>query len=124
MLRCVSLRDIVDHIDMIKLGGKWSRLGIAFRFQSSYNFLIKQMSKYVDNSEYINYDGIRTYVRIVNYKWGIKIMTENEKELIKLIRENDNPTTALMTAAVIVLGYLKQHESSPKQSVAYLSELC
>lgn len=51
-------------------------------------------------------------------------MTENEKELIKLIRENDNPTTALMTAAVIVLGYLKQHESSPKQSVAYLSELC
>ena len=51
-------------------------------------------------------------------------MTENEKELIKMIRENDNPTTALMTAAVIVLGYLKQHESSEVQALAYPSELC
>lgn len=38
-------------------------------------------------------------------------MTENEKELIKIIRENDNPEQALMTAAVIILGFLKQHES-------------
>lgn len=51
-------------------------------------------------------------------------MTENEKELIKIIRENDNPTTALMTAAVIVLGYLKQHESSEGQAPAYHSALC
>ena len=50
-------------------------------------------------------------------------MTENEKELIKLIRENDNPTTALMTAAVIVLGYLKQHESSVKPSADSLQAL-
>ena len=50
-------------------------------------------------------------------------MTENEKELIKMIRENDNPTTALMTAAVIVLGYLKQHESNSKASVACLQAL-
>lgn len=41
MYRCVSLRDIADHIDIIKLGGKWSKVGIAFRFQSSYNLLIK-----------------------------------------------------------------------------------
>ena len=54
---------------------------------------------------------------------GIKIMTENEKELIKLIRENDNPGQALMTAAVIILGFLKQHESSVTQESADLQEL-
>lgn len=43
-------------------------------------------------------------------------MTDNEKELIKLIRENDNPGQALMTAAVIILGYLKQLESSESQA--------
>ena len=47
-------------------------------------------------------------------------MTENEKELIRIIRENDNPTQALMTATVIVLGFLKQHESSVEQVPAYL----
>ena len=47
-------------------------------------------------------------------------MTENEKELIKLIRENDNPEQALMTATVIILGFLKQHESSVVQVPAYL----
>ena len=46
-------------------------------------------------------------------------MTENEKELIKLIRENDNPEQALMTATVIILGFLKQHESSEAASAAY-----
>lgn len=50
-------------------------------------------------------------------------MTDNEQELIKLIRENDNPEQALMTAAVIILGFLKQHESSEEQVVAYLREL-
>ncbi len=49
-------------------------------------------------------------------------MTENEKELINMIRENDNPTTALMTAAVIVLGYLKQNGSSSVQVPADLQE--
>ena len=44
-------------------------------------------------------------------------MTENEKELIKMIRENDNPEHALMTAAVIILGFLKQHESSEGQAL-------
>ena len=50
-------------------------------------------------------------------------MTDNEQELIKLIRENDNPGQALMTAAVIVLGYLKQHESSVTQGSVVLQEL-
>ena len=46
-------------------------------------------------------------------------MTENEKELIKIIRENDNPERALMTAAVMILGFLKQHGSSEEQAVVY-----
>ena len=50
-------------------------------------------------------------------------MTDNEQELINLIRENDKPEDALMTAAVIILGFLKQHESNSKPSVAYLQEL-
>ena len=48
------------------------------------------------------------------------IMTENEKELIKLIRENDNPGQALMTTAVIIIGFLKQHESSVEPTPVYL----
>lgn len=47
-------------------------------------------------------------------------MTENEKELIKIIRENDNPERALVTAAVIILNFLKQRESSEVQAAAVL----
>lgn len=43
-------------------------------------------------------------------------MTDNEMELIKIIRENDNPERALMAATVIILGFLKQHESSATQA--------
>ena len=43
-------------------------------------------------------------------------MTDNEKELIKMIRENDNWEQALMTAAVIIVGFLKQHGSSEVQA--------
>lgn len=46
-------------------------------------------------------------------------MKKNEQDLIELIRENDNPASALMTAALIVLGFLKQHESSEAQAPAY-----
>ena len=50
-------------------------------------------------------------------------MTKNEYELIDIIRENDNPTRALMTAALIVLGYLKQHGSSEERVADRLQEL-
>ena len=46
-------------------------------------------------------------------------MTENEKELIKLIRENDNPEQAFVTATVIILDFLKQLVSSEEPSVVY-----
>jgi hypothetical protein len=42
-------------------------------------------------------------------------MTENQSDLIALIRENDSPEQALMMAATIIVGFLKQHESSEVQ---------
>ena len=50
-------------------------------------------------------------------------MSKNEIELISMIRENDNPGQALMTAAVIILGHLKQHGSSAEQAAADLQAL-
>ena len=50
-------------------------------------------------------------------------MSENNIELIKIIRENDNPGLALNTAVVIVLGYLRQLESSEEQAAADLQAL-
>lgn len=50
-------------------------------------------------------------------------MTENEIELITLIRENDNPEKALVTAVETILLYLKQHESFEEQASVDLLEL-
>ena len=50
-------------------------------------------------------------------------MTDNEIELIKLIRENDKPEQALMAATVIILGFLKQHESFVEQAAVDLQVL-
>ena len=47
-------------------------------------------------------------------------MTDEEMELIKIIRENDNPGQALMTAIVIALGFLKQNEEFSNKAVADL----
>lgn len=38
-------------------------------------------------------------------------MTENELRLLKLIRENDNPEQALITAIEILISCLTQPES-------------
>ena len=51
-------------------------------------------------------------------------MTNAEKELIELICENDNPERALMTATLIVLGFLKQHGSFAEQDVVGQREFC
>ena len=45
-------------------------------------------------------------------------MTENEKELIKLILENDNPEQAVMTFAAII--DLLKHGASEEQVFDYL----
>ena len=44
----------------------------------------------------------------MRYKGG-RAMTENEKELIKLIRENDNPSQALATAMELMIDFLKNY---------------
>ena len=54
---------------------------------------------------------------------GVCTVSENEKKLINMIRENDNPEQALMTASVIILGFLKQHGSSVAQESADLRVL-
>ena len=50
-------------------------------------------------------------------------MTANNIELIKLIRENDNPEQALIAATVIILDFLKQLESFEGQVPACLPAL-
>ena len=50
------------------------------------------------------------------------MMSGNEIELINMIRENENPEQALMTATLIILGFLKQHESSEEPSASALLE--
>ncbi len=49
-------------------------------------------------------------------------MTDNELTLVKMIRENDTPEKALMTAATIILGFLKQLGSSEVQAADCLRE--
>ena len=49
-------------------------------------------------------------------------MSNNEIELINMIRENDNPQQALLTAIDIILLSLVQPESYPAPSVAFLRE--
>jgi hypothetical protein len=50
-------------------------------------------------------------------------MTANEIELIKLIRENDNPEQALTTAVDIILLFLVQQRSSEVRAVVAPREL-
>lgn len=50
-------------------------------------------------------------------------MSENEIELINLIRENDNPERALTTAVETIILYLKQRGSFQEQVAVDLQEL-
>lgn len=45
-------------------------------------------------------------------------MTRNEYELMYLIRTNDNPQKALVTAIDIICQYIKQHGSLQEPSAA------
>lgn len=49
-------------------------------------------------------------------------MTNNELDLLNLIRESENPEQSLHIAIEIILSYLEQHESFGEPSVAYLPE--
>lgn len=50
-------------------------------------------------------------------------MNDNEQELFRIIREHDNPAEALMTAATVILDFLKLHESSVEQAPVYQQAL-
>ena len=50
-------------------------------------------------------------------------MTDNEIKLINLIRENDNPEEATLTAVNIILSFLEQQRSSEGQAPASLRGL-
>lgn len=50
------------------------------------------------------------------------MMTENELELIRIIRENDCPENAIMIATAIIIDFLKRHESFEEQAPACLQE--
>lgn len=49
--------------------------------------------------------------------------TANEQKLINLIRNSDCPEQAIITAATIIINYLRQSESSEAPSAACLQEL-
>ena len=51
------------------------------------------------------------------------MLTENEEELLKMIRENDNPEQAVQTAIDVIFGYLTQLGSSEGQAAVCLQEL-
>ena len=44
-------------------------------------------------------------------------MTNNERELINIIRNHDNPEKAIEIAIQTILAFLEQDESSVEQSV-------
>lgn len=48
------------------------------------------------------------------------MLTEDEKELLETIRENDNPGQAVLIAIDTIFGYLTQHGSFEGQAVADL----
>ena len=50
-------------------------------------------------------------------------MTNNEMELIRLIRENDDSGQACQVAIDIILSFLTPPESSQSQDLAYQQEL-
>ena len=57
---------------------------------------------------------------ILKVREGDFFMSNREIELIKLIREHDDPEGALVTAANIILDFLAQHESFEEQGPACL----
>ena len=49
-------------------------------------------------------------------------MTDNERELLDMIRNHKNPEEALKGAISVILAYLSQHESSEAPSFSVPQE--
>jgi hypothetical protein len=50
-------------------------------------------------------------------------MTNNERELINIIRNHDNPEQAIEIAITTILAFLEQQKSFEEQAPAYSREL-
>ena len=50
-------------------------------------------------------------------------MSDTSIELIRMIRDSDDPEKAMITATLVILDFLVQHESSEEQAAVYLSAL-
>ena len=50
------------------------------------------------------------------------MLRQNEEELMNIIRENDNPEQAVLTAIKIFAAFLEQSEASPVLQAAGLQE--
>ena len=48
------------------------------------------------------------------------MLCQNEEELLRIIRENDNPEQAAMVAIETILEYLRQPESFEARAAVYL----
>ena len=66
-------------------------------------------------------------ILIIEHKFGIVIMKgdyemlrQNEEELLRIIRENDEPEQAALTAIDVILAYLMQPESFEAQAAVCL----
>ena len=87
-----------------------TNLGIDFDTYVLYNFY---KNKFRQN--YILFVKILPNNRLIkSYTYsiqeGVFIMTDNELELLNLIRTNDNPEEAIIKATEIILSYLTQSE--------------
>ena len=53
---------------------------------------------------------------------GYGIVSENEKKLIELLRENDNPELALLLAVKVFAAFLAMSQEPPERILAALLE--
>ena len=63
------------------------------------------------------YNAIRTYVQASHLKEDFK-MTENELELLYIIRNHENPEKALKIALDLVIDFLNEREAPQQTSHA------
>jgi hypothetical protein len=53
---------------------------------------------------------------------GVYAVSENEKKLIELLRENDNPELALLLAVKVFAAFLVESQAPPERILAALLE--
>lgn len=87
---------------MINLGSKLTNVSIDLSAHKVYNYLNRRVPTRF--ALCLRYNGVTSNSQ------GELVMTENEIELIEMIRNHKNPEKAFITALEIILVFLK-HES-------------